>query len=160
MAHEGETTEEVAEAVLAASRMLVAVAARSIAQAGGDVTLPQYRALVVLASRGPQRAQDLAEALALSSSATTRLCDRLARKHFIERSRDTEVEDRRSVRIALSEEGARLLEEVTALRLQEIGLIVERLPDGERAGVVSAFRAVAEAAGEVPDASWPDRWAL
>ena len=46
--------DELVDTVLAASRALVAVAARSLAAAGDDVTLPQYRALVVLAARGPQ----------------------------------------------------------------------------------------------------------
>ena len=46
--------DELVDTVLAASRALVAVAARSLAAAGDEVTLPQYRALVVLAARGPQ----------------------------------------------------------------------------------------------------------
>ena len=48
--------------MLTASRLLVAVAARSLADAGEEVTLTQYRSLVVLASRGPQRVAALAEA--------------------------------------------------------------------------------------------------
>ena len=43
--------EEVVDAVLTASRVLVAVAARSLAEAAEEVTLTQYRSLVVLASR-------------------------------------------------------------------------------------------------------------
>ena len=50
--------------MLRASRVLVAVAVRSLAAVDHDVTLPQYRALVVLASRGPQRPTELADALA------------------------------------------------------------------------------------------------
>ena len=49
--------------MLRASRVLVAIAARSLAEAGEDVTLTQYRSLVVLASRGPQRVAELAEVL-------------------------------------------------------------------------------------------------
>ena len=41
------------DALLTASRALVAVAARSLAAVDDDVTLPQYRALVVLAVAGP-----------------------------------------------------------------------------------------------------------
>ena len=40
-----------------ASRALVGVAARSLAGVGEEVTLPQYRMLVLLCSRGPQRAR-------------------------------------------------------------------------------------------------------
>jgi hypothetical protein len=46
--------DELVDTVLAASRALVAVAARSLAAAGDEVTLPQYRALIVLAAAGPQ----------------------------------------------------------------------------------------------------------
>jgi len=45
----------VVDAVLSASRTLVAVAERSLGAAAEETTLAQYRALVVLASRGPQR---------------------------------------------------------------------------------------------------------
>ena len=71
------SSEQVVDAVLRASRVLVSVAVRSLAAADHDVTLPQYRALVVLASRGPQRPTELAEALAVHPSTITRLCDRL-----------------------------------------------------------------------------------
>ena len=43
---------EIVDAVLRASRVLVAVAARSLVGVDREVTVPQFRALVVLASRG------------------------------------------------------------------------------------------------------------
>src|ERR1700744_5254074 len=43
------------DAVLTASRSLVAVATRSLGAAAEETTIAQYRALVGLASRGPQR---------------------------------------------------------------------------------------------------------
>ncbi len=54
-------------------------AARSIAQVDDAVTLPQYRALVASAARGPQRVTDLAEELGVHPSSVTRMCDRLER---------------------------------------------------------------------------------
>jgi hypothetical protein len=54
------TDDELVDTVLAASRALVAVAARSLAAHGNEVTLPQYRALVVLAAAGPQGMAELA----------------------------------------------------------------------------------------------------
>jgi len=80
------TDAEVVDAVLRASRVLVSVAARSLAAVDQDVTLPQYRALVVLASRGPQRPSELAEALAVHPSTITRLCDRLTAKRLVHRA--------------------------------------------------------------------------
>ena len=72
--------DELVDTVLAASRALVAVAARSLAEAGDEVTLPQYRALVVLAAQGPRGTAELAAALAVNPSTATRMCDRLVRK--------------------------------------------------------------------------------
>ena len=102
------------DTVLAASRALVAVAARSLAAAGDEVTLPQYRALVVLAARGPQGTAELAAALAVNPSTTTRMCDRLVRKRLIRRYR--QPGDRRAIRIALTAAGRDLVVEVTRQR--------------------------------------------
>ena len=78
---------DVVDAVLTASRTMVAVATRSLGAAAEDTTLAQYRALVVLASRGPQRMVDLAEALGVAPSTAGRMCDRLVRKGLIRRQR-------------------------------------------------------------------------
>jgi DNA-binding MarR family transcriptional regulator len=79
--------QELADAVLTASRVLVAVAARSLAAQEGEISLQQYRALVVLASHGQQRPVDLAHSLGVDPSTATRLCDRLVRKRLISRRR-------------------------------------------------------------------------
>src|ERR1700761_6748333 len=50
----------IVDAVLTASRTLVAVATRSLGAAAEHTTIAQYRMLVVLASRGPQRIVGLA----------------------------------------------------------------------------------------------------
>ena len=75
------------EAVLTASRTMIAVATRSMGAAAEDTTIAQYRTLVVLASRGPQRLADLACALGVSPSTAGRMCDRLVRKGLIRRHR-------------------------------------------------------------------------
>lgn len=138
----------------------MAVAARSIAAAGHDITVLQYRVLVVLASKGPARPVDLAEALAISSSATTRLCDRLLRKGLLSRARESETADRRAVRLRLTARGVALLDEVTSRRRAEIARIVAAVPARERARLVAAFASFSAAAGEVPDEEWPERWEI
>src|SRR4051812_50175053 len=92
---ETPASPEVVEALLAASRAMVALAARSLAGLDADVTLPQFRTLVVLAARGPQRAVDVAAELGVNPSTGTRMCDRLVRKGLIRRTRATG--DRRGV---------------------------------------------------------------
>ena len=69
-------------ALLVASRALVGVAARSLAGVD-DVTLPQYRALVVLTRPVSITIGDLATTLDIHRSTATRLCDRLERKGLV-----------------------------------------------------------------------------
>ncbi|MFC6533623.1 MarR family transcriptional regulator [Nonomuraea rubra] len=134
------------EAVLTASRALVGVAARSIAAAGGDVTLPQYRALVLMAARGPQRLIDLAEALDVNRSTATRMCDRLVAKRLVRRSRLPS--DRRTIRISLTSEGRALVDGVTKKRRADLAQILAQLSQEQHVAVVAALTAFAEAADE------------
>jgi DNA-binding MarR family transcriptional regulator len=146
------SAEQVVDAVLRASRVLLSVAVRSLAAADHDVTLPQYRALVVLAGRGPQRPTALAEALAVHPSTITRLCDRLVAKRLVQRAGSST--NRREVSIRLTPAGRRLVDAVTERRRAEIADIVARIPTRERATMVHALHALGDAAGEPPDAAW------
>jgi DNA-binding MarR family transcriptional regulator len=154
----GTQTDRLADAVLTASRVLVAVAARSLAEHESVVSLPQYRALVVLGSRGAQRPVDLAQALGVDPSTATRMCDRLVRKHLITRRRD--VIDRRVVLLDLSAAGRRLVERVTRSRRAEIERILEAVDPAERDALVLAFTTFGRAAGEVPEGDWQRSWEL
>jgi DNA-binding MarR family transcriptional regulator len=151
-------SDELTDAVLTASRVLVAVAARSLAEHEAQVSLPQYRALVVLASRGPQRPVDLAQALGVDPSTATRMCDRLVAKRLITRRRD--LEDRRVVVLSLSAAGRRLVERVTRRRREEINQILDAVDPGEHANLVRAFTVFGAASGEVPEGEWRRSWEL
>jgi DNA-binding MarR family transcriptional regulator len=144
--------EEVVDAVLRASRVLVAIAVRSLAAVDHDVTLPQYRALIVLASRGPQRPTELAEALAVHPSTITRLCDRLVAKRLVHRSESPG--SRREVTIRLTPKGRRLVDAVTARRRDEIATVAAKIPARQRAATVHALHALGDAADEPTDAAW------
>jgi DNA-binding MarR family transcriptional regulator len=148
--------DQVTDAVLTASRVLVAVAARSLVAAEDQVSLAQYRVLVVLASRGPQRLADLAHALGVQPSTATRVCDRLVDRRLIRRQRAQG--DRREIRVALTEAGRVLVGEVTERRRTEIHRLVAAVPASARPRVVSGLRALAQAAGEVPDPDWALGW--
>ena len=146
------------DAVLTASRVLVAIAARSLADAGEEVTLTQYRSLVVLASRGPQSVAALAEALAVTPPTASRLCERLVRKGLVRRR--TDRHDRRQVRVALTDSGSALIDTVTARRRDEIADLLASIPPEDRRSVVVALRQLAASAGEVPEQDWSSGWAL
>jgi DNA-binding MarR family transcriptional regulator len=149
---------EVVDAVLQASRALVAVAARSLAAVQDDVTLPQYRVIVVLCARGPSMMRKLAEELGCSASTATRLCDRLVAKGLIERTRPEA--NRREVEVSAAPAGVALLEAVTQRRRAEIGRIVDEIPARQRAALVGALRTFGDAAGEVADEAWAKGWDL
>ncbi len=151
-------TEDVADgaavdAVLTASRTLVAVATQSLGAAAEDTTIAQYRALVVLASRGPQRMTDLAGKLDVTPSTAGRMCDRLLRKGLIRRHRARA--DRRAVQVSITAAGRQVVDQATARRRALIAGILGRLPARQQSAVAGALAAFAAAAGEIPDSQWP-----
>ncbi|MDA8322047.1 MAG: MarR family winged helix-turn-helix transcriptional regulator [Actinomycetota bacterium] len=148
----------VVEAVLGASRVLVAIAARSLADLAEEVTVPQYRALVVLASQGPQRVLSLAEALAVTPSTATRMCDRLVRKGLLRRRASRT--DRREVRLTLTPAGQSLVDQVTRRRRAEISRILAKIPRADQETIVEMFDKLADAAGEVPGPAPAGGWDL
>jgi DNA-binding MarR family transcriptional regulator len=147
---------EVVDALLAASRAMVGLAARSLANLDAEVTLPQFRALVVLAARGPQRAADVAAELGVNPSTGTRMCDRLVRKGLVRRARTTG--DRRVVRLALTAAGRSLVEDVTRRRREELARIVAAMPANGNAALVRGLHSFALAAGELPEDEWWLGW--
>jgi DNA-binding MarR family transcriptional regulator len=151
-----ERSEQAVDAFLAASRALVGVSARSLAGAG-DVTLPQYRALVIIASRGQVTVSQLADRLDIHPSTATRLCDRLVRKDLIRRAeRDA---DRREIALALAPKGRRLVGQVMRRRRRDLLAIARRMSPEDLERAVVGLRAFSEAAGEMPEATlfgWPE----
>jgi DNA-binding MarR family transcriptional regulator len=150
--------ETVVDAVVTASRVLVAMAARSLADAGEEITLTQYRSLVVLASRGPQGLASLAEAVAVTPPTTSRLVDRLLRKGLVRRR--TDRHDRRQVRIGLTDAGRQLIDVVTEHRRQEIATLLKAIPVNEQRSMAKGLQMLAQAAGEVPEQDWSTGWDL
>jgi DNA-binding MarR family transcriptional regulator len=153
-----ESADSVVDAVLSASRVLVAVAARSLSDVAEEVTLTQYRTLVVLASRGPQNLVGLAEAVGVTPATATRMCDRLVKKKLI--VRQPEQDDRRQVRLALTKKGLKLVSTVTDRRRREIEAILRSIDPGEQTVLVLALGQFAAAAGEVPEQDWSTGWDL
>lgn len=153
-----ESPDSVVDAVLSASRVLVAVAARSLADIAEEVTLTQYRTLVVLASRGPQNLVGLAEAVGVTPATATRMCDRLVKKKLI--VRQSEQDDRRQVRLELTKKGLKLVGAVTNRRRREIEAILSTIAPEEQTVLVQALSQFAAAAGEVPEQDWSTGWDL
>lgn len=143
---EGAEGEELVTALLTASRALVGVSARSLADVEDTVTIAQFRVLVLLATHGPTTLVQLAARLGVNASTAQRQVERLVRDGLVDRREDPG--DRRQVVIAPTDHGARLVEEVTERRRTEIARIVQAVPADDRVGLIAALEAFALAANE------------
>ncbi|MGV8965021.1 MAG: MarR family winged helix-turn-helix transcriptional regulator [Cellulomonas sp.] len=138
--------DELVTAVLTASRVLVGVSARSLAEVEGKFTLTQFRTLVVLDNHQEINLNTLADLLSVTSSTAMRMIDRLLAAGVVTR-RDNPG-NRREVLLGVTEEGRRLVRVVTEDRRTEIARIVAAMPGSRRTELVLALRAFAEAAHE------------
>jgi len=149
-----DDVDAVTRAVLTASRLLVAVSARSLAEVEERVTLPQLRMLVVLSTRGATKLVALADLLQVAPSTAMRMVDRLIDAGLADRQANPG--NRRETLLQLTEEGRRTVEDVTARRRSEIAAIVGRLRPTERLALIEALNAFNEAGGEPPVAAQDD----
>lgn len=144
----GSSADAVTDAMLTASRLLVAVSARSIAAVEESITLPQFRLLVVLSTRGAVKLMQVAEHLGVAPSTATRMVDRLVSTGLV--NRELNPHSRREVVVSLSSEGQAVVRQVTQRRRREIARIVARMPEQQRHGLVTALEAFTQAGGEPP----------
>ncbi|HEX3786169.1 MAG TPA: MarR family transcriptional regulator [Pseudonocardiaceae bacterium] len=145
-AHTASDADAVTDAVLTASRLLVAVSARSIAAVDESITLPQFRLLVVLSTHGAVKLIQVAEQLGVAPSTATRMIDRLISTGLV--SREINPNSRREVVVTLSSAGRAVVRQVTQRRRRDIARIVARMPEQQRQGLVEALDAFTEAGGE------------
>lgn len=143
-------TDELVTAVLTASRVLVAVAARSLAEHNESVTITQFRTLVVLGNQPDLTLNQLADHLGVNASTAMRMINRLLKAGLV--SRRENPNDRREILLGLSEAGRDIVDTVTNRRRAEINRIVTAMPAAHRTELIAALHAFADAAGE-PDAS-------
>ena len=139
--------DETVEALLGASRALVAVSARSIATAP-DVTLPQFRMLVVL-SQGSCNLSSLAHSLDVAPSTALRMVDRLVDAGHVRRT--IRADNRRETNLALTTSGSAVVDAVSERRRRDLRTVVEQVPADQRDELTRAMAIFASAA----DVLWP-----
>jgi len=130
--------------VLEASRPLLALAVRSMAASGPQITAAQFRALLILARRGPLSLKELAHRLGLQSPTVSRLCSRLLAKGLIDRR--PSPTSRRSVELSASAAGQAIIDSVFEERRIALREILASLSPADRAGVRDALAVFARAA--------------
>lgn len=141
-----DSLDAITDALLTASRLLVAISARAIGRVDETITISQFRTLVILFNRGPVNLATLARLLGVQPSATGRMVDRLVAAGLIDRL--PHPTSRRELLAVLTKRGRDVVRRITAYRRAEIAAIVEKMPPPERHGLARALTAFAAAGGE------------
>jgi DNA-binding MarR family transcriptional regulator len=137
----GELGEEFIYALREAIKAIDALTAQSLARVSDIVTMPQFRALSALASPGPHRLGDLADALGVTPSTATRMCDRLVARGLVSRTRANL--DRRELDLSLTAEGKRIVEATEVRRRDAVAALLAKVPEEERLVATLALRRIA-----------------
>ncbi len=152
MARESQPDVEVerqVDAVMRASRVLFSVVTRSMQAVEAVLTPPQFRILVIIASRGSVNLGEVAEALGVHASNATRSVDRLVTAGFVERADNPD--DRRYLVLKLAPKGHDLVERVMAYRRSSFTEIMQQMSPARRRSLAQVLEAFAEAANEPVD---------
>ncbi|MFX1758934.1 MULTISPECIES: MarR family transcriptional regulator [Rhodococcus] len=134
------------DAVMAASRALVGIAAASVAEVEERVSIPHLRILVLVGTRGPLTLAVVADELGVDRSSASRSVDRLMKAGLLDR-RDS-PDDRRKLALTLTSDGVALVHTVLEHRRAAIAAVLSRLSAGQRDELAAAFGVFADAAGE------------
>ena len=96
---------------------------------GSGLSAPRLSALSVVAFAGPLSLAELAGAEQVKPPTMSRIVDALVADGLV--TRETPAEDRRSVRIAATAKGLRLMAEGRERRVRALARRLQRLPDSE-----------------------------
>lgn len=151
----GDVSQEDLDAVLGACRLLVAISVRSMAQAGDEVGAAQLRALVAVASRGSLSLGALADAVGVSLSTASRMCDRMVEAGQLNRADDPN--DRRQVVLTLTADGQAVVHKVMRERKEALTAVLSRLSKADRNRLTAALPRFVAAGGEPEER---ELWAL
>jgi DNA-binding MarR family transcriptional regulator len=115
----------------------------SLAKRGLDLSFTQFLILKRLQAIGPRSASELARAVELDAGAMTRQLDQLEGKGFLRRV--PHEQDRRALRIELTEAGAVLCREILACNEVVMEVAQQALDEDERARLMDYLERVLHA---------------
>jgi DNA-binding MarR family transcriptional regulator len=110
-----------------------------------DIDAAEYMVLSLLAigGRAGRTPREMQDTLQQTSSGITRCLDRLERKGFVERRAN--LDDRRSVRVVLTKQGAKLARRLMAARLRALDALFAPLGDDRCAALRDQLHAMVAA---------------
>jgi DNA-binding MarR family transcriptional regulator len=147
---EGTSTQQLdLDALTRTTRVLTAVLAASLANLDQTVTLPQWRVLVMISTRGALNLSAVAEGLGVNASNASRACDRLVTAGLLAREEDPR--DRRHIVLTLTPEGTQVLDRVGGQRGRVLERIVERMDPADQGMLATSLNAFLAAAATAAD---------
>lgn len=105
---------------------------------GGDLSIPQFRALIFLNRQPGASLSELAEYLGLTSATSCRMIDDLVERGLVSRAASTV--DRRRVALRTTARGDEMLSAARQGTLQQLARLLEPLPPDERTRITLAVQ--------------------
>jgi DNA-binding MarR family transcriptional regulator len=105
------------------------------------LTGPQLLVMQIIFEEGPLTSGGLARSVSLSQATVTTILDRLEKKGYLTRERDTE--DKRKVWVQLSGEGKKVLQHAPTLLQESFVSSFAQLKDWEQSLILSSLQRVA-----------------
>src|SRR5262245_27084738 len=146
---EQTTARDDQQTLLAASKVISAAVAHSLAAVEDRVSVPGLRVLVMVRANGSLNLSAVAESLGVNASSASRTCDRLVGAGLLNR-RDA-PHDRRHVELTLTRRGTRFVDDVMAERLVILTKVVDAMPADERETLIRSLDAFVAAAESLTD---------
>ncbi|CAK7279356.1 MULTISPECIES: MarR family winged helix-turn-helix transcriptional regulator [Streptomyces] len=145
--HRRPEPDEIARVTSTAAELLEVLWGRA---STAPASASQLRLLHILEHNDGVNMRTLAESLASTPPATSRLFDRLQAAGFVERRHSPE--DRREVRLGLSGRGRAFLADLRGRREAELRAVLELMPAGKRTALAEGLEAFcAAAAAQIHD---------
>jgi DNA-binding MarR family transcriptional regulator len=123
-----------------------------------NITMPQLKVLMLLGLHGSAPVSWLASRMNVSPPNVTGILDRLEHNEWVKRTNDTH--DRRVVRVVLTEEGQKLLQELQAAGNERVRLSITEMQPSDRTALRQGLAALLDTSqGAPPEATEPQRGA-
>lgn len=142
-----DSVDVITDALLTVSRLMIALTAQSMAEVGENITVQQFRSLMVLYKRGSANLSTLAYQMGVQPSAAGRMVDRLVAMGLVERS--PHPTSRRELLGSLTPRGHAAVKKINERRRAALAGILAEIPQSTREELVRTLTGFTTAAAEL-----------
>ena len=138
--------ESTTDALMATSRLMTAVVARTLSELDDSISVPQFRVLVMLGYESSLSMGMVAEGLGVNPSNASRACEKLVSAGLVHRADDES--DRRQLRLSLTSTGRQLLDSVMESRRRLLDELVGEMTSTDQRSLTKGLTALLAVLGE------------